>query len=189
MRQQANARWLSLSLSHTHTHARGYVILIAFPRNNGIVNALQCYVTRTLSVLSVLTSADRQLWWVRRDKLFYVTTMSEWIHTVNICISTRLTSLHQPVMPSIVTIPVYEGSERKFQKRSVSNLRFKPATIVEVRYLPQLLTKNISNWTTTASWHIHLDSLITNHYHPTLQEYNLTFKRNKNKQNYIKSDS
>ena len=35
----------------THTHTHTYVIFIAFTRNNGFVNAPQCYVKRTLPLV------------------------------------------------------------------------------------------------------------------------------------------
>ena len=48
-RAQANAR-ARISTS-THTHTQKYVIIIAFQDNSDIVNAPQCYITRTLSLL------------------------------------------------------------------------------------------------------------------------------------------
>jgi len=52
----------------TNTHSE-YVILIAFPRNNGYANAPQCYVIRTLHVL-----LERRFGSIK-DEMFKITSL------------------------------------------------------------------------------------------------------------------
>ena len=48
-----DARTNMHALTHVSAHTHKYVLLMAFHDNSGFVNAAQCYVTRTLPVLSV----------------------------------------------------------------------------------------------------------------------------------------
>ena len=55
IRAQAHARACAptpIQQTHPHTHTHKYVILIAFHGNSSFVNAPQCYITRTFSLLS-----------------------------------------------------------------------------------------------------------------------------------------
>ena len=43
------------NLSNTRTHTNKYVILVAYPHNNGLLSAPQCHITAYVHCLSCLT--------------------------------------------------------------------------------------------------------------------------------------
>jgi hypothetical protein len=68
---------------HAYTHTHNYVILTAFPRQKWIAKAPQCYVARTLSVLSSFFSTEKgDICYVNTNSRYTVFNYVFWLFLV-----------------------------------------------------------------------------------------------------------